>query len=125
MRDGATGPTSGFRLPDVGSDLHADDLVRIPHHAALRIALLDRVDVFHARNDLAEQRILAVEERCRREADEELAVGAVGIGGARHADAAADEWRLVELGLELLARATGAGAGRVAGLGHEAGYDAV
>src|SRR5487761_517168 len=110
MGEDAGGPASGL-LVGVGRDLHADDLVGILHRAALRIALLDRVDVFHARDDLAEDRVLAVEERRGREADEELAVGAVGTGGARHANRAADEMRRAEFGLDSLARAAGAGAG--------------
>src|SRR5579883_3327024 len=86
----------GLGLLDVGGNLHANDLVGILDHAALRIALLDRVDIFHARHDLTEERVLAVKERRRREADEELAVGAVGARRTRHADAAADEMRLAE-----------------------------
>src|SRR6185437_2516852 len=86
----------------------------------VRVALLDRVDEFHARLDLAEDRVLAVEEWRRREADEELAVGAVGVLRARHAQRAAHEMRRIELGLELLARATSAVAARIAGLRHEA-----
>ena len=40
-------------------------------------------------------------------------------------DAAADEMRLAEFGGHALSRAAGAGAGRIAGLRHEARYDAV
>src|SRR6185437_10589306 len=120
MRDDSGPCASGLLFVDVGCDLHAHDLVGILHHAALRIALLDRVDIFHARYDLAEERVLAIEIRRRREADEELAVGAIGTRRTRHADAAADEMRLTELGLDILARAAHAGAGGIAGLRHEA-----
>src|SRR5260221_2747022 len=105
----------------VGGDLHLDDLVGLRR----RLALLDRVDVFHARGDLAPDRVFAVEEGRRREADEELAVGAVGVVGARHRDGAADVLLLAELGGQLLSRAAGAGALGIAGLCHEAVDDAV
>src|ERR1700694_5732865 len=93
-----------------------DDLVRVLH----RLAALDLVDVLHARRDLAPNRVLVVEERCVVKADEELAVAGIRAGGARHRGGAADMRLLVELGLELLAGAAGAGALRTAGLRHEA-----
>src|SRR6185437_14404515 len=96
------------RLVGVGGDLHLHDLVGIADRAALARAALDRVDRFHAGGDLAPDRVFAVEERRRLEADEELAVAAVRIVGACHADRAAQEIRRIELGLELLARAAGA-----------------
>src|SRR5260221_7563976 len=105
----------------VGGDLHLDDLVGLRR----RLALLDRVDVFHARGDLAPDRVFAVEEGRRREADEELAVGAVRVVGARHRDGAANVLFLAELGGELLSGAAGAGALGIAGLRHEAVDDAV
>ena len=90
-----------------------------------RLAALDLVDVLHALDDLAPDRVLAVEERRVGEADEELAVGEVRALRARHRQRAAHVRLAVELGLQLLARAAGAGAGRVAGLRHEAVDDAV
>src|SRR5262245_4906985 len=63
---------------------HGDDLVGIGDRAAVALPLLDRVDVLHAFDDLAPHRVLAVEPRGIREADEELAVGAVRIAAARH-----------------------------------------
>ena len=61
------------------------------------------------------------------EDDEELAVGAVRVVRPRRADGAALEGRLVgELGRKVgIARAAGAGAGRIAGLRHEARDDAM
>src|SRR4051812_40824774 len=92
-----------------------DDLVRVLH----RLAALDLVDVLHAFGDLAPHRVLIVEERGIVEADEELAVAGIGTGGARHRGGAADMRLLVELRLQLLAGAAGAGALRTAGLGHK------
>jgi hypothetical protein len=77
--------------------------------------------MFHAALDLAPNRILPVEEGRVVEADEELAVGAVGVLGARHGADAADMRLAVELRLEVGKVASAhAGAGRVAALGHEA-----
>src|SRR5262245_27748887 len=68
--------------------------VRVPRG----LAAGDLVDVLHALDHLAPQRVLAGEAAAAvAEADEELAVGAVGIVGARGADAAA----LVDLAREL------------------------
>src|SRR5438552_15191115 len=64
----------------VGRDLHFHDLVRIAH----RLAALEAVDEFHAGSHLAPHRILLVEEARIAEADEELAVGRVRTGRARH-----------------------------------------
>src|SRR3546814_8625162 len=80
----------------------------------------DLIDVFHAFGDRAPDGILAVEEAGIVEADEELAVGAVRILGARHRAGAAHMRLVVELGIQLLARTAGAIAARIAGLGHEA-----
>src|SRR5690606_30336356 len=55
----------------VSSNTHGDDGIRIAH----RLAALDLVDVFHAFNDLAPNRVLTVQERSVLEADEELRVG--------------------------------------------------
>ena len=60
------------------------------------------------------------------EADEELAVGRVGVGRARHRAHAADVRLLAEFGLEIrLLGAAHAGAGGIAALRHEAGDDAM
>jgi hypothetical protein len=91
------------------------------------LALGDLVDVLHALDHLAPQRVLAGQAAAAvAEADEELAVGAVGIGRARGADAAALVDLFRELGREVgIARAADADALGVAGLGHEALDDAV
>src|SRR5665647_380461 len=93
-----------------------DDLVGVLH----RLAALDLVDVLHALGHLAPDRVLVVEEGSIVEADEELAVAGIRAGGARHRGGAAHMRLLVELGLQLLAGAAGAGALRTAGLRHEA-----
>ena len=77
---------------------------------AHRLAALDLVDVFHALDDVAPGGVLVVEEAGVVEADEELAVAGIRAGRARHRHGAAHMRLLVELGLELLARAAGAGA---------------
>src|SRR5213592_1312931 len=99
----------------VGGHARLDDLVRVLH----RLAALDLVDVLHARRHLAPDRILVVEERGIIEADEELAIGGIRAGGARHRGGAAHMRLLVELGLQLLAGTAGSGALRTAGLRHE------
>src|SRR3984893_5545116 len=109
---GMTGLASGR----VRGHMRLDDLVRVLH----RLAALDLVDVLHARRHLAPHRVLVVEERRIVEADEELAVAGIRAGRARHRGGAADMRFLVELGLELLAGAAGAGALRAPGLRHEA-----
>src|SRR3954451_13836270 len=94
-------------LLGVGGDLHLDDLVGVLDRAArVPVALLDRVDVLHAGNNLAPDRVLTIERRGWREADEELAVGAVRVLRARHRDGAADMLLRVELCRDLLPRAT-------------------
>src|SRR5690606_18433992 len=103
-------------------DRGLDDLAR----RTRRLALGEGVDVLHALDHLAPDRVLAVEEAGIVEADEELAVGAVRVRGAGHGADAAH----VRLGREFLLQvrlrgARGAGAGRVAALGHEARDDAV
>src|ERR1700733_4033039 len=110
----------------VGCHVRLNDLVRVLH----RLAALDLVDVLHPGGHLAPDRVLVVEERCIVEADEELAVAGIRACRARHRRGAADMRFLVELGLELLAGAAGAGALRTSGLRHEAfdntvEYDAV
>ncbi len=44
-----------------------------------RLAALELVDRVHAANDLADHRVLAVEERTVGEHDEKQAVGGIGI----------------------------------------------
>src|SRR5215470_9898656 len=104
------------RLRRVLRHARLDDLVRVAH----RLSALDLVDVLHAGCDLAPHRVLAVEEARVVEADEELAVARIRALRARHRHGAAHVRLAVELGLELLARAAGAGALRAAGLRHEA-----
>lgn len=53
----------GWLFLHVGRNLHADDLVGIVHLAALRVALLDGVNMFHAGNHAAPDRIFTVQER--------------------------------------------------------------
>src|SRR5262249_40107832 len=84
-----------------------------------RFAALDLVDVFHALDHLAPDRVLVVEKAGVVEANEKLAVAGVRIGCTGHRDGAAHVRLLVELRLELLTRAAGAGAVRAAGLRHE------
>src|SRR5690349_14955974 len=82
--------------------------------------------MLHAALDLSPHRILAIEEPRVVEADEELAVGAVGIGGPRHRRRAPDVRLAAELSLEVgKLRAARAGPRRIAALGHEAGDDAM
>src|SRR5207302_1465386 len=79
----------------------------------------DLVDDVHPARHLAEHRVLAVEPRCffGRD-DEELA--AVGVrAGVCHRERAADDLVLVELVLELVARAAAPRPFRAAALDHE------
>src|SRR5688572_28275384 len=82
--------------------------------------------MLHSFDHLSPHSILAVEKMCVAEADEKLAVGAVGILRARHRGGPADVRLAAELGLEVgLFRATRTGAGRVASLRHETVDDPV
>src|SRR3546814_10639877 len=95
-----------MRISDWSSDVCSSDL---------------GVDVLHALDDAAPDGVLAVEEARWRQGDEELAVGRVGVLRARHADDAA----LERLGREFRRQvgqvgAAAPGAGRIAGLRHEA-----
>src|SRR5688500_15752713 len=82
--------------------------------------------MLHAFDDLAPDRVLAVEEAALVQADEELAVGAVRVAGPRHRGGTADMGLAAELGAKVgLGRAAGAGAGRIAALRHEAVDDPV
>src|SRR6186713_3290529 len=106
-----------LKLPfRVGGHCRLDDLVGVAH----RFTALDLVDMLHAFHDVAPRRILVVEEGRVAEADEELAVARIWVPGARHRHRAAHMRFLIELSLELLARAAGAGAMRTTGLRHEA-----
>src|SRR6187399_3183797 len=117
----ASPENDGKRLRRVGGHVRLDDLVGVLH----RLAALDLVDVLHAGGDLAPDRVLAVEEGGVVEADEELAVAGIRARGAGHRGGAAHVRFLVEFGLQLLARAAGAGALRATGLRHETLDDAV
>jgi len=89
-------------------------------------AMPDLIDVLHAVDHLAPDRVLAVEVRRVREADKELAIGAVGVAGARRSDGAALERRVAELGRQVgVLGAAGARSSRIAGLRHEARDHAV
>src|SRR5215204_1355672 len=106
--------------------LHALDH-RVLDRPILRAGLcaLDRVDGLHARGDLTEDGVLAVEPGSRVGGhDEELAAVRVGprVG---HREGAADDLVLVDLVLELVAGAAGAGALRTAALNHEVADHAV
>src|SRR3954447_7855304 len=103
------------RLLRVSRHSRLDDLVGVLHG----LAALDLVDVLHALGDLAPHRVLVVEEAGVVEHDKELAVARIRAGSARHRGGAAHMRLLVELGLELLAGAAGAGALRASGLRHE------
>src|SRR3954468_23446557 len=103
------------------ADRRLDDLVGILD----RLAALDLVDVLHAFDHFAPDRVLLVEEPGVVEADEELAVGAVRALRARHRGRAAHVRLGIELGRQVrIIRAAGAGAVRASGLRHEAIDDA-
>src|SRR5690606_2587408 len=69
---------------------------------------------------LAEGGVLVVEMRHLLEADEELRAGRVGVIGASHREDARLVRGAIELGLDGVAGAAGAGAFRAATLDHEA-----
>src|SRR4029077_6376581 len=116
VRELRSRPGMTASLLRVGGHCRLDDLVGVAH----RLAALDLVDVLHALHDIAPGGVLVVEEGRVAKTDEELAVAGIGIARARHRHRAAHVGLLVELGLELLAGAAGAGAMRTAGLRHEA-----
>src|SRR6476620_5879493 len=87
--------------------------------------LNDLVDIFHAFDHLAPNRVLVVEEAGVVKADEKLTVPGIGIAGARHRHSAADMGLTVEFPLELLPRPAGSGALRASRLCHEAVNHAV
>src|SRR5215204_6958234 len=64
-----------WQLARVGGELHLDDLVRPRDLAVVAlVSLLDLVDDVHARDHLAEKRVLAGERAAALVADEELRV---------------------------------------------------
>src|SRR4029079_2231300 len=91
----------------------------------VRVERRDRVHDVHSSGDLAEDGVLAVEPWARvRGDDEELAPVRIRAG-VRHRERAAHDRVVVEVVLEAVAGASGAGSGRVATLDHEVGDDAV
>ena len=93
---------------------------------ARRLALGQRVDIFHAFDHFAPGGVLIVEEARVVEADEELAVRAVRVLRPRHRANAADVRLRVEFGGKVGQRAAAhAGARRIAALRHEARDHAV
>src|SRR5918993_2481144 len=99
-----------------------DDLARL----ARRLADRQRVDMLHAALDLAPDGVLIVEEAGVVEADEELAVRAVGVLRAGHRADAADVRLTAEFGLQVRKiGAAGAAPARITALGHEAGDHAM
>src|SRR2546421_2354226 len=71
------------------------------------VALLDAIHVLHAGDDLAEDRVVAVQVRGGAITDVELAAGRVGMLAARHGHRAAHVLLLVELRLDLVTGAAG------------------
>src|SRR4030095_4552767 len=94
-------------------------------HRLHLVALLDVVHDVHARGDLAEHGVLAVEEVGSREGDVELAPRRVRILAAGHGHHSAHMLVLVELGLDLVTGPARAVALGIATLHHEAGLDPV
>src|SRR5215204_4309664 len=103
--------THSMRILYICRDAHRDDTVRIAHG----FAALDLVDVLHAVDDGAPDRVLPVEKGCIVKADEELAIGGIRTLRARHGDGAAHVRLARKFGLELFARAAGASSGRISG----------
>src|SRR6266436_1833921 len=89
------------------------------------VALLDVVHDVHARGDLAEDGVLAVEEVGGGEGDVALAARGVGILAARHGHRAAHVLLLVELGLDLVAGPSRAVTLGIAALNYEVRLHAV
>ncbi len=86
---------------------------------------LERVDHVHPRRDLAEHGVLAVEPRRGVGGDDEELRAVRVRAGVGHRQRAADDLVVVELVLERVARAAGAGALRAAALDHEVADDPV
>src|SRR5262245_8994408 len=93
-----------------------DYLVGVFH----RLAALDLVDVFHAFDHLAPDRVLVVEKARIVEADEKLAVAGIWIAGARHRHGTAHVRLAVEFGFKLFPRSPCASSVRAPRLRHEA-----
>src|SRR5882672_9759849 len=89
-------------------------------HRLHLVALLDVVHDVHARGDLAEHGVLAVEEVGGREGDVELAPRRIRILAPGHGHRAAHVLVLVELGLDLVAGPARAVTLGIAALHHEA-----
>src|SRR6266511_1850532 len=89
------------------------------------VALLDVVHDVHARGDLAEDGVLAVEEVGGGEGDVELAARGVGVLAARHGHHPAHVLLLVELGLDLVAGPSRTVALGIAALNYEVRLHAV
>src|SRR5687768_5711975 len=101
-------------------DLHAIDL-RVLDRAVAGAGLepLDRVDGLHPGGHAAEDGVLAVEPRRSLGGDDEELAPVRVRPPVRHGERAARDLVLVDLVLELVARAAGAGAVRAAALDHE------
>src|SRR5215813_5601869 len=94
-------------------------------HGLHLVALLDVVHNVHARDDLAEDGVLAVEEVRGGEGDVELAPRGIGILAPGHGDHPAIVLLLVELRLDLVTRPPRAVALGITALHHEAGLHAM
>src|SRR5215510_14374479 len=94
-------------------------------HGLHLVALLDAVHDVHARGDLAEDGVLAVEKMRGSEGDVELAPCGVGILAACHGHHPTIVLLLVELGLDLVARPARAVALGITALHHESGLHAM
>src|ERR1700721_1672124 len=100
----------------ISAQASLDDLVGI----ADRLAALDLIDVLHARNYLAPDRILAVEKGRVAEADEELRIGRIRTRGGGPLNGSAHRRLSGELGLEGgIFRPPRPGSLGTTGLGHE------
>src|SRR5215210_5149455 len=122
---GCEGQPSHHRSSTV-MDLHALDLRVLGRPVAgTGLDSLDRLDRVHPGGDAAEDGVLALQPRGRlRRDDEELAPVRVRAP-VGHGERAALDLVLVDLVLELVARAAGAGALRAPALDHEVGDHAV
>src|SRR5260221_14525451 len=107
---------------------HLYDRVGLARDGAIVVLapFLDRIDVLHAADHLAPHGVLTIEPRRIAKADEELAIGAVGTCGARHRAGAANVIFSRKFRLEVgKLRAARPGPRGIAGLCHEARYDAM
>src|SRR5271156_113388 len=84
----------GKAFTRVGGEADRNDLVRIYR----RFARLDRVDVVHPRDHLAEHSVFAVEGRGILKANEELRIGGIPAFRAGHSHCPAFERRPSEFG---------------------------